>query len=104
MRDTAPRIDLIPAVALEREAEAFELGELRYGHQSWRTAGDCRTDCLNHAFRHLARYAEGDRSEDHLGHARANLAIILDLEEQESRQIAAMGALGCVAQEAQKGK
>jgi hypothetical protein len=36
---------------------------------------------LNHALAHIFNYLEGDRSEDHLGHAVANLMMACHFDE-----------------------
>lgn len=37
--------------------------------------------CFNHAEEHMRLWADGDKSEDHLGHAMANLAVMIDCGE-----------------------
>lgn len=80
----AARLDLIPLEALEAMGEAFARGEPRYGRleadrrlANW--AGlDLASDKspLSHALHHLAAFAAGDTSEDHVGHALANVAML----------------------------
>ncbi len=36
---------------------------------------------LNHALAHIFNYLDGDRSEDHLGHAVANLCMACHFDE-----------------------
>ena len=49
---------------------------------AWRLqpAGLPMENILNHAMRHIVLYMEGDRDEDHLGHAAANLMMAKDAQ------------------------
>ena len=78
------RLDLIPVEGLLVEGEAMAEGEKKYSRldadptqPNWHVL-DCTTEQspLSHALKHLALYAAGDESEDHLGHARANLGML----------------------------
>ena len=78
------RLDLIPVEGLLVEGEAMAEGEKKYSRldadplqPNWHGL-DCTTEQspLSHALKHLALYAAGDESEDHLGHARANLGML----------------------------
>ena len=61
-----PRYDLIPREWLAALADIFEEG-LRYGEGNWKRGDEAfYRDCLNHAQEHLARYNDGDRTEDQL--------------------------------------
>jgi hypothetical protein len=51
----APRFDLIPAEALYRLAQRFELGEMKHGHNNWRKGLDDDSYILeraNHVIKH----------------------------------------------------
>ena len=70
-----PRYDLIPKEALDEYARRFSLGADKYGANQW-MKGDEKffRDCINHAYAHLACYANGDYTEDT---AVENLAAVM---------------------------
>lgn len=55
-------------------------GAAKYGEGNW-TKGMPVKFMLNHALCHIFQYLSGDRSEDHLGHACANLCMACHSEE-----------------------
>jgi len=57
---------LVPWEGVRVIAQRFHEGRLKYGAQNWKK-GQLRSDILDHAIEHLIRYANGDRSENHLG-------------------------------------
>ena len=78
------RMDLIPYEALKRLGNTMDYGEFKYGRHAinpllanWKGL-DISTDQspINHAIAHLSKYAAGDETEDHLGHALANIAFM----------------------------
>jgi len=76
--DRKPRFDLIPLEFLESVAELLTRGAARYGPYNWkRGRKDFFLDAWNHAFVHLQKFKEGDRSEDHLGHLACNVAFMV---------------------------
>ena len=53
-------------------------GAAKYGPHNWQRDGkDFFIDAWNHAFVHLQRFKEGDRSEDHLAHLACNVAFMV---------------------------
>jgi hypothetical protein len=83
--ELAPRYDLIPFCATHREAIRMAEGAKDHGDCNYQRAAGDETffqDRLNHAIGHLLKYADGDRSDDHFGAARANLGILIWLEER----------------------
>ncbi len=64
----------MPAVGVRRAAEAMALGASKYGENNW-TLGMPVKFLLNHALAHIYTWLDGDRTEDHLGHAAANLLM-----------------------------
>ena len=66
------RYDLISPIGLRAVAEACAEGALKYSDYNWEK-GMPASDMINHALRHVYEFLEGDRSEDHLGHAAWNL-------------------------------
>jgi hypothetical protein len=49
-------------------------GAVRFGEKNWQK-GMPMGDILNHALAHIFNYLDGDQTEDHLGHAAANLMM-----------------------------
>lgn len=81
MRSYLPqRFDLIPASGAARVAEAMAHGAEKYGEGNWEKGMPVKF-MLNHALAHIFQYLSGDRSEDHLGHAAANLCMACHSEE-----------------------
>ena len=73
-----PRFDLIPFEFLESVAEELTRGAAKYGPYNWkRGQKDFFLDAWNHAFVHLQKFKEGDRSEDHLAHLACNVAFMV---------------------------
>lgn len=78
-----PRYDLIPACALRRLAARFGHGAQKHGDHNYKLGvndPDFIRDRMNHMIEHAARYANGDRSTDHLGAVMCNAAILAELE------------------------
>ena len=78
-----PRYDLIPVEALKREAIRMAEGARAHGENNYRVgARDKRfiVDRINHAIEHLLKYANGDRSEDHLAAVRCNAGMLIWLD------------------------
>ena len=75
-----PRYDLIPYVATQREAARMGMGAREHGENNWmRGVGDkvFYRDRVNHLVNHALKYANGDRSEDHLAAVRCNAAMVM---------------------------
>jgi dATP/dGTP diphosphohydrolase len=76
--DRKPRFDLIPFEFLESVEKALTHAAARYGPYNWkRGQKDFFLDASNHAFVHLQKFKEGDRSEDHLAHLACNVAFMV---------------------------
>src|SRR5881296_2397449 len=85
--DRKPRFDLIPFEFLESVAEVLTAGAVKYGPYNWkRGREDFFPDAWNHAFVHLQKFKEGDRSEDHL--APGVQRGVPDLGGEEGRNLA----------------
>ena len=82
--DLSERYDLIPAEGLRRAALAMAHGAERFGEKNW-TKGMPIGEVLNHALAHIYNYLDGDSSEDHLGHAVANLCMACHFDREEHR-------------------
>ena len=66
------RYDLIPPAGLRALAKTCHEGAVKFGPHNWEN-GMPVSDLLNHAIAHIFNFLDGDRSEDHLGHATWNL-------------------------------
>lgn len=84
VRDAASgkgRYDLLCPIAIEREAQLFERGAVKYDARNWEK-GQPMSVFLDCALRHLFNYLAGKRDEDHLAAARWNIGGIMFMEEQ----------------------
>jgi hypothetical protein len=80
-----PRYDLIPLEAQRREALRMGEGARKHGDRNYQQgAADpaFRRDRINHLIEHALRYADGDRSEDHLAAVRCNAGMLIWLDSQ----------------------
>jgi len=55
-------------------------GAEKYGERNWEKGMPVKF-LLNHALAHIYEFLAGDRSEDHLGHAAANLLMACHSQE-----------------------
>ncbi len=81
------RFDLCELVALKRWAQRMAKGAASHGERNYQKgARDPQfvRDRLNHLIEHALRYAQGDRSDDHLGAVMANAGMLIWLEDQAS--------------------
>lgn len=89
VRDTPEgkgRYDLLPAYAIGRIARHFENGARKYEDNNWRK-GIPLTRFLDSALRHLFKFSEGYRDEDHLAAAAWNILALIETEEMAARGI-----------------
>jgi hypothetical protein len=77
------RYDLVPAIGLQRVAMTMAEGAAKYGEHNWQK-GMPIGDTLNHAIAHVYSFLSGDRSEEHLSHAAANLLMAIHTMESEN--------------------
>lgn len=78
-----PRYDLIPVVALRRLAERFGYGAKKHGDHNYKQGAhdpEFIRDRQNHMIEHAIKYANGDRSTDHLGAVMCNAAMLVEIE------------------------
>ena len=80
-----PDLSLIPKIALEKEAEAFMVGESKYGRYNFYNGMEV-TRLISAAQRHLLAYLEGEENcpvdgQHHLASVRACCAMILKQSE-----------------------
>lgn len=91
------RYDLISPIGLRAVAEACAEGARKYSDYNWEK-GMPASDMINHALRHVYEFLEGDRSEDHLGHAAWNLmGAIHSLQAWPELNDGKFRGEGCVA-------
>ena len=78
------RYDLLLSndVAMRRLAETFAEGFKKYGPDNWKR-GFPVSELWAHAFIHLIKWINGDKSEDHLAHACWNFMAIMWQEENK---------------------
>lgn len=72
---------LMSPVAIRRYAEVMAEGAGKYGNYNWEK-GFPISDLLDHALAHIFNFLDGDRSEDHLGHALWNICGAVHSEER----------------------
>lgn len=80
-----PNYHQFPQGFLRRVAQTLAEGEQEYGE--WNFIERCPSrrfmcDVYNHAFNHLAAFAAGDTSEDHLAHAVVNLLFLMAYQDK----------------------
>ena len=78
------RFDLIPAYPMFRLANHFANGAVKYGDNNWRL-GQNPSRYLDSAFRHLYKYMDGARDEDHLAAAVWNIMACIETEHRIAR-------------------
>lgn len=83
-REGKGRYDLLSPLALARLAKHFENGAKKYGDRNWER-GQPQSRYLDSALRHLFRYLEGLRDEDHLSAAAWNVLAMIHQEEAIAR-------------------
>jgi hypothetical protein len=89
VRDAAEgkgRYDLLPFQAIERLAQVYEAGALKYDDENWRKGIPCRK-YLDSALRHLCKHGQGRRDEDHLAQALWNICGLIETEFMVSQGI-----------------
>jgi hypothetical protein len=70
------RYDLVPPEGVEAVAKAMHVGAVTHGDNNWKK-GLRNSILVNHAMRHIVEYMkEGNTTEDHIGHALANLMML----------------------------
>lgn len=74
------RFDLFDPKAMFNLAGILDYGAKKYGVNNWKQIP--RNDHLNHALVHIYAYLEGNRQDDHLGHAFCRLMFAIGTEEE----------------------
>lgn len=83
-REGKGRFDLISPIALSRIAKHLENGAKKYGDRNWEL-GQPMSRFFDSAVRHLYKYLEGHRDEDHLSAAVWNVQAMIHVEEMVRR-------------------
>lgn len=73
------RYDLLPMYGIERVAKIFEGGALKYDADNWRKGIPLRR-YVDSALRHLCKFTQGQRDEDHAAMACWNLLCLLETQ------------------------
>lgn len=80
------RFDLMSPIVELRDAKHLENGAAKYGDRNWEL-GQNLSSYIDSAKRHISKYMEGHRDEDHLAAARWNLGALIHTEEMVKRGI-----------------
>lgn len=85
------RYDLIQPRALEAYVRVLTYGCRKYSAHNWRLVQDGRSRYIAAALRHLMAYLRGemfdaDSLENHLAHALASIAFVLELDEEDAER------------------
>lgn len=78
------RFDLMSPIVAARDAAHLEGGAEKYGDRNWEQ-GQPLSRFMDSAMRHLNRFMEGHRDEDHLAAARWNIGALMHTEEMIRR-------------------
>lgn len=81
MQEGKGRCDLLPAVAILRLARHFENGCKKYGDRNWEKGIPIHS-FIDSAIRHLLKYLDGQKDEDHLTAAAWNCICAMWTEEK----------------------
>lgn len=82
MHEGKGRFDLLPMCVLMRLAKHYENGCLKYGDRNWEKGIPCHS-FADSAMRHLVKYMDGWKDEDHLIAAIWNLCGLAWTEEKK---------------------
>jgi hypothetical protein len=84
--DDKPRPDLVSPFAMERLGEWLRLGAQKYKERNWE-AGIPISRCVASLSRHLMKYQQGARDEDHMAAVMCNAMFVIHLEEMIRRGV-----------------
>lgn len=84
--DNKPRPDLFSPFAEERVGEWLRLGAKKYSERNWEK-GIPNSRRFASLRRHVMRYQQGDRSEDHLAAVIFNAMVLIHNEEMIRRGV-----------------
>jgi len=80
------RYDLLSPIAIDRLAKHFENGARKYNDRNWEKGAPLST-YLDSGIRHIFKFLEGHRDEDHLAAALWNIGATIHIEEMIKRGI-----------------
>jgi hypothetical protein len=83
-----PRYDLCELIAFEAWAKRMAKGAVTHGERNYQKGARDPVfirDRVNHMLEHAMRYAQGDRTDDHLGAVMANASMLLWADEQKAK-------------------
>jgi len=89
VRDVASgkgRYDLVSPIMIDRLAGLLERGAVKYNDRNWEK-GMPLSVYMDSGMRHLYKFLEGNRDEDHLVAAIWNLTALLHVEEMCKRKL-----------------
>lgn len=78
------RFDLLPVLAMFRDAALYERGAIKYASRNWEK-GMPFSRVMESLLRHAFQYLMGDRKEDHLSAIRFNAGALVTYEEMIDR-------------------
>lgn len=81
MEEGKGRCDLLPAIAILRLAKHYENGAKKYGDRNWEK-GIPISSFIDSSLRHLLKYLDGQKDEDHLVAAAWNILAAMWTEEK----------------------
>jgi len=84
VRDGKGRFDLLSPIAMSRLAQHTENGAKKYGDRNWEK-GQPLSSYLDSALRHINKFREGLRDEDHMAAAMWNIQGFIHTEEMIRR-------------------
>ena len=79
IQENKGRYDLLPCHAMERLAKHFEAGSKKYSDNNWRK-GMPLNRYLDSALRHLFKFMDGERDEDHAIASAWNIMCLIETE------------------------
>lgn len=87
------RLDLVLLCnsAIRRFAETLGEGAIKYGERNWQK-GLQESSLICHLQDHMMKHIQGDKSEDHLGHAICNLAFLIWMQENKPEMMDLTGS------------
>lgn len=94
MHEGKGRFDLLPMCVLMRLARHYENGCLKYGDRNWEKGIPCHS-FADSAMRHLVKYMDGWKDEDHLIAAIWNLCGLAWTEEKRPELMDIPARLEC---------
>jgi len=83
-REGKGRYDLLSPIVMLRDAQHMENGARKYGERNYEL-GQPLGRYVDSAMRHIQRFLEGHRDEDHLAAARWNIGALMHTEEMVKR-------------------